>query len=308
ATCALVATLVIGGARSSANSNTTDARAESAAPTRARTVASPEAVNAAHAVAVRAEGGAPSAPAQAAAAPPPGTEGCSSSYCHGNTEPMHATGDGKLTPDTKDRQGLTCTRCHGGNPAARPASDSEDEKKRAQLAAHVRPRHPELWEYKGKRTTANPERVNAAMNLESWEYVRFINPGDLRVTQKTCGECHQREVDANETSSMRHGEFLWGAALYNNGGFPLKDGRFGESYSPDGYPERLIQVPQPTLEQQLQKGWLTFVDPIPRWEISEPGNILRVFERGDKGRLDVGLPEKDEDPGKPRKGLSARGL
>src|SRR5207302_7212965 len=49
-------------------------------------------------------------------------------------------------------------------------------------------------------------------------------------------------------------------------------------------------------------------DPIPRWEISEPGNILRVFERGDKGRLDVGLPEKDEDPGKPRKGLSARGL
>ena len=306
-TCALVSALVFSGARSSANSNTTTAPT---AATPARAEASPVAV-VAHATAARVENAPAVAqtPAQAPApAPAPGGEGCSSVYCHGNTEPMHMSVDGKLTPEGKDGQGLTCTNCHGGNPAARPASDSPDEKKRAQMEAHVRPRRPELWEYKGNLTSANPERVNAATDQESWEYMRFVNPGDFRVTQTTCAGCHAQEVNANETSSMRHGAFLWGAALYNNGGFPLKDARYGESYSPDGYPERLIQVPQPTLEQQLQKGWLTFVDPIPRWEISQPGNVLRVFERGDKGRLDVGLPEKDEDPGKPRKGLSARGL
>jgi predicted CxxxxCH...CXXCH cytochrome family protein len=307
-TCALVGALVIGGARSSANSNTAATRGTAADAMRAKVEAPPNAV-AAHAPVARGENS--PAVAQAAAqtpTPAPGGEGCSSVYCHGNTEPMHMSADGKLSPDGKDGQGLSCSACHGGNPAARPTSDAADEKKRAQLEAHVRPRHPELWKYKGEMSSANPERINALMDQESWEFVRFVNPGDLRVTQKTCGGCHAQEVNANETSSMRHGAFLWGAALYNNGGFPYRDARYGESYSPDGYPERLIQVPQPTLEQQLQKGWLTWVDPIPRWEISQPGNVLRVFERGDKGRLDVGLPEKDEDPGKPRKGLSARGL
>ncbi len=278
-TCALVGALVLSGAHSSANSNTTPAAPRPPAAEAAR----------AHTKAVAATA---SASAQEKATAP---EGCVS--CHGNTEPMHMTDNGKLSPDGKDGQGLTCTSCHGGNPVAKTAEE-----------AHVRPRHPEFWKYKGKETTANPERLSALMNQESWEFVRFSNPGDLRVTQKTCGECHSQEVAANETSNMRHGAFLWGAALYNNGGFPRKDTRFGESVSPEGGPERLIQVPQPTLEQQLQKGWLTFIDPLPRWEISQPGNVLRVFERGDKGRLEVGLPNKDDDPGKPTKGLSPRGL
>ncbi|HEV2763105.1 MAG TPA: hypothetical protein VGV38_08930, partial [Pyrinomonadaceae bacterium] len=38
------------------------------------------------------------------------------------------------------------------------------------------------------------------------------------------------------------------------------------------------------------------------------GNILRVFERGGKRRLEVGLPDREEDPGRPDKGLSPRGL
>jgi hypothetical protein len=287
-TCALVGALMLSGARSSANSN-------AAAPTPAATEAK----------AARAAAPAHPAPAQAAAQPAqaaaqsklPAIEGCATTQCHGNTEPMHMTDTGKLDANGKDSQGLSCTYCHGGNPVATTAAE-----------AHVKPSRPDLWKYKNQPTTANPERVNAAMNQESWEYVRFINPGDFRVTQKTCGECHSVEVNANETSSMRHGGFLYGAAFYNNGGYPIRDTQFGESYSPAGFPEMLINVPQPTLEEQLQKGWLKFVVPPARWEISQPGNILRVFERGDKGRLDVGLPEKDEDPGKPRKGLSARGL
>src|SRR5213078_948549 len=142
------------------------------------------------------------------------------------------------------------------------------------------------------------------------EFVRFINPGDLRVTRQTCGssDCHSAETSAVSRSMMTHGAMLWGAALYNNGGFPIKDSNFGESYSENGAPQSLIQIPQPTTEQTRLKGILSFLDPLPRWEISQPGNTLRVFERGGKRRLETGLPDKDEDPGKPDKGLSARGF
>jgi len=231
-------------------------------------------------------------------APTETLEGCLK--CHDQIEPMHRFGP-TATLDKldhgKDALGLTCTACHGGNPVA---SDKD--------SAHVRPRYPRDWEQNGKFKI--PERSGPLLARESLEFVRFINPGDLRVAAKTCGsaECHSTETKAASNSMMRHGAMLWGAALYNNGGFPIKDTNFGESYSEQGAPERLIQVPQPTAEQRRSKGVLSFLDPIPRWEISQPGNVLRVFERGGKRRLEVGLPDKDEDPGKPDKGLSARGL
>jgi hypothetical protein len=221
-------------------------------------------------------------------------EGCI--RCHGQIEPMHKYGPkGKLDeaqPDGKDALGLTCTACHGGNPAAATKED-----------AHVRPRFPDKW-----KSSANPERTNTLLARESQEFVRFINPGDLRVAQLACGECHQQQTAAVARSMMTHGGMLWGAALYNNGGYPIKDTRFGESYSEEGDPQRLIQVPQPSLEQMRLRGFLQFLDPLPPWEISQPGNILRVFERGGRRRLEVGLPDREEDPGKPDKGLSPRGF
>src|SRR5499427_9232778 len=225
-------------------------------------------------------------------------EGCLK--CHANIEPMHRFGP-TATLDKlengKDALGLTCTACHGGNPVA---STKEE--------AHVQPRFPREWMQQGKFRV--PERSGPLIERESLEFVRFLNPGDLRVAEKTCGssDCHSSETAAVGKSMMRHGAMLWGAALYNNGGFPIKDASFGESYSRNGAPETLIQVPQPTTEQRRLKGILTFLDPLPRWEISQPGNILRVFERGGKRRLETGLPDKDEDPGKPDKGLSARGF
>jgi hypothetical protein len=225
-------------------------------------------------------------------------EGCLK--CHEKIEPMHKfgpTGTLDKLASGKDALGLSCTACHGGNPVA-----IEKE------AAHVRPRFPREWEQNGKFKI--PERSGPLLARESSEFVRFINPGDLRVAARTCGssDCHSTQTNATSNSMMRHGAMLWGAALYNNGGFPIKDTNFGESYGEDGASQRLIQTPQPTAEQSRLKGILSFLDPIPRWEISQPGNVLRVFERGGKRRLEVGLPDKDEDPGKPDKGLSARGL
>ena len=225
-------------------------------------------------------------------------EGCVS--CHGLIEPMHKYGTTETLEkikDGKDAVGLSCTACHGGNPIARV----KDE-------AHVRPLYPREWKRNGKYSGANPERSNTLLARESWEFVRFINPGDLRVAAKTCAgsACHDVESKNVARSMMTHGAMLWGAALYNNGGFHLKDARFGESYSESGAPQTLLQMS--TDEERRVKGLLSLLDPIPRWEISQPGNLLRVFERGGKRRLEVGLPDKDEDPGKPDKGLSARGL
>jgi hypothetical protein len=225
-------------------------------------------------------------------------EGCLK--CHDQIEPMHKFGPTQTLDKLdhgKDALGLTCTACHGGNPVATD-----------KLAAHVRPRFPREWEQNGKFKI--PERSGPLLARESLDFVRFINPGDLRTAAKTCGssECHSTQTNGASNSMMRHGAMLWGAALYNNGGFPIKDTNFGESYGADGASQRLIQIPQPTAEQRRSKGVLSFLDPIPRWEISQPGNVLRVFERGGKRRLEVGLPDKDEDPGKPDKGLSVRGL
>jgi hypothetical protein len=232
-------------------------------------------------------------------APAANVEGCVT--CHSKIEPMHkygSTGALDQLKDGKDAQGLSCTACHGGNPVAKV----KDE-------AHVRAKFPKLWLRDGKATGANPERTNTLLARESKEFVRFVNPGDLRVANVVCGgECHRPQTYAVARSMMTHGAMLWGAALYNNGGFPLKDSQFGESYGEDGAPQTLMQQPQPSAAQRRTKGFLSFLDPLPRWEISQPGNILRVFERGGKRRLEVGLPDREEDPGKPDKGLSARGL
>jgi hypothetical protein len=51
-----------------------------------------------------------------------------------------------------------------------------------------------------------------------------------------------------------------------------------------------------------------FLDPLPRFEMSQPGNVLRIFERGGRFRPETGIPEQLEEPGKPRTRLSNRGL
>jgi hypothetical protein len=206
---------------------------------------------------------------------------------------------------------LGCTDCHGGDATARKPADASNERPysapyiEAETRAHIQPRVPDLW-----KSSANPVQSYARLNQESPEFIRFVNPGDLRVAQLSCGStgCHAEMVAKVRKSMMTHGAMLWEAALYNNGSFPLKTARFGESYSPDGTPQRLQTVPPPTEEQTLVKGILDYLDPLPRWEISQPGNILRVFERGARRRLEVGNPDPEEEPGRPDKGLSVRGL
>jgi hypothetical protein len=187
---------------------------------------------------------------------------------------------------------LGCVDCHGGDPCA-------TEKQRA----HVLPSYPEAW-----LSSANPVRSYTLLNRERPEFIRFVNPADLRVAHLSCAECHADETLQVKKSMMTHGCMLWGAALYNNGAVPFKWPRYGESYSMYGVPQRLQTVPPPTPEETATKGVLPYLDPLPRFQITQPGNILRTFERGGRFVLETGIPETREEPGRPRARLSNRGL
>ena len=135
-----------------------------------------------------------------------------------------------------------------------------------------------------------------------------MNPGDLRVAEKTCAPCHADIVHNVGHSMMRHGAMLWGAALYNNGSYPAKNYRFGQAYASDGKPLRLESPVPVTPEMTREHGILPFIDPLPRFDVSQPGNILRIFERGGEKQLSLGSPDPFEEPGKPARRLSPRGL
>jgi len=202
--------------------------------------------------------------------------------CHQNVGDMHRS------PNVR----LGCTDCHGG--------DANATTKRA---AHVHPKHPEVW-----TGSANPQRSYTLLNHESPEFVRFVNPGDLRVAHTSCGGCHSSIVLQVRKSMMTHGCMLWNAALYNNGSIPNKHASFGESYSHEGVGQRLQTVPPPTDDERHYRAVVRYLDPLPRFERQQPGNILRIFERGGRFRPEVGNPERLEENGRPRTRLSTRGL
>jgi hypothetical protein len=145
--------------------------------------------------------------------------GCNS--CHTSTD--------SATMHTTNTVRLGCTDCHGGDASVTIATGIPVESEQyvqAKKQAHPHSRFEEF-----ARTSANPVRVYATWLKEDPQYIAFINPGDLRVAENTCGRsgCHVSEVFRSRTSMMSHGAMLWSAALYNNGSFPFKNAHFGES-------------------------------------------------------------------------------
>jgi hypothetical protein len=220
--------------------------------------------------------------------------GCLS--CHQGVEDMH---NGKAP--------LSCTDCHGGNASSgAPAGAAKGSEAwlEAKRHAHVAPRFPDQWP-----SSANPQRSYTLLNKESHEFVRFINPGDLRVANEACGQCHGPDVHNVDRGLMTTSTMLWGAALYNNGAYRVKNYRYGESYDAQGDPQKLMADAAPTAEETRTKGWLPFIEPLPHWEITTPGNILRQFENGGTRVAEVGNPLLETVPGRPNQnGLSPRGL
>ena len=240
--------------------------------------------------------------------------GCVSCHTKSDRKTMHPAG-GVV---------LGCTDCHGGDAGVNtPAGESYDadaqHDKRdwsaayqaAMDKAHVLPRFPDKW-----KTSANAKGSFTWWTRESPEFVRFVNPGDLRAATLACGACHLPEIQANEKSLMANAAMFWGAGAYNNGILPYKHSILGEAYTLDGKPAATASpaVPDgnPWAHNVLPK-----IYPLPSWETTPPGDIFRVFERGGRniGTLfpEIGLPDEAgkiqrlEEPGRPDLKQSNRG-
>jgi hypothetical protein len=223
--------------------------------------------------------------------------------CHTGIEPMHLS--------TAVRLG--CVDCHGGNKdvavpkglqLASPQYDQLKDK------AHVLPKFPKQW-WNSEDRSANPKGSYTQLLKESPEFVKFVNPGDLRVAQEVCGRCHEEEVNNVRKSTMTTASVFWAAAPYANGIVSTKAAIFGESYGRDGIPQK-IQPITPRTAEQIKKGALSFLLPLPRWEVTQPGDNFRAFEDG--GLLqpsafpEIGNPNPQDEGGKPDIRLSNRGL
>ncbi|MCT2401538.1 hypothetical protein NZK81_18450 [Novosphingobium sp. HK4-1] len=255
---------------------------------------------------------APPAPArQSVAQVDAKSSGCLTCHTASDAPTMHAT------PAVR----LGCTDCHGGNASivGQPKLGFDDPQYiAAREKAHVLPKYPEGWHYP---SAANPERSYALLNKEAPEYIRFVNPGDYRVAREACGSCHLPVIEAAERSLMATGAMLWGGAAYNNGIAPFKNYIFGEAYTREGEPAKIVSAGDPpgtVTAEEKARGALAALYPLPRWNVTPPGDVFRVFERG--GRVinstfaEVGLPnptgsiQRLDEPGRPDIKQSNRGV
>ncbi|MDA2920162.1 hypothetical protein MYX76_11840 [Desulfobacterota bacterium AH_259_B03_O07] len=228
------------------------------------------------------------------------SEGCMSCHTEVDSPSMHKS------PAVH----LGCTDCHGGKADVFVSEGSEigsDTYEEAKNGAHVLPKYPEVW-----KTSANPKRTYTYLLKESPEFVKFFNPGDLRVAEETCGGCHLEEVRNVRKSLMTTSAVFWAAAAYNNGILAQKSAMFGEGYNRDGKPVTIQSVPPPTEEQMSTKGEVPVIMPLPRWEIMPPADNFRVFEDGGLLNItifpDIGNPNPIAEGGKPDTRQSIRDL
>jgi hypothetical protein len=236
--------------------------------------------------------------------------GCKS--CHTTTDAM--------TMHETPAVVLGCADCHGGDAhvTAPPGLKKTDAEYAAiRDRAHVLPRYPQAWNFP---SSAKPKGSYTLLNKESPEFVRFVNPSDLRVARQACGACHLQIVQAAERSLMATGAMFFGGASYNNGILPYKHTMMGEAYTAKGEPAKVVSPGNPPgtiTDQQAARGALPSLYPIPRWQTTPPADIFRVFERGgitigsqfpEIGNPDSkGDPQTLEEPGKPDIRQSNRG-
>ncbi|WP_301750244.1 LVIVD repeat-containing protein [uncultured Erythrobacter sp.] len=239
------------------------------------------------------------------------SEGCNTCHVKTDAPTMH------VSPAVR----LGCTDCHGGNPKVRGNSElphDHPDYVAARDTAHVLPTYPDSWHFP---SSANPKRSYTLLNKEAPEFVKFVNPSDYRVAREACGSCHIQSIEAAERSIMASGAMLWGGASYNNGILPFKNYLLGEAYTRDGLPAKITSPgagPGGVLsEDQVARGVLAEMYPLPTWQVIPPGDVFRVFERG--GRTinsqfpEIGLPnpsgaiQRLEEPGRPDLKQSNRG-
>ena len=113
---------------------------------------------------------------------------------------------------------LGCADCHGGDSSVIGSAEQMHDVSLIQ-EAHGLPSYPEEWHFPQSR---NPKQSYTLLNREAKEYVRFVNPSDLRVAEEACGACHLSIVQAAKRSIMATGAMLFGGATSANNILPFK--------------------------------------------------------------------------------------
>lgn len=232
------------------------------------------------------------------------SDGCMSCHTSTDSKSMHES-PGVI---------LGCTDCHGGDASVFGSVELMHDLTLIEQA-HVLPSYPDDWHFPDSR---NPKASYTLLNREAKEYVRFINPSDLRVAEEACGACHLPIVQAAKRSIMATGAMLFGAATYANNILPFKNYILGEAYTPDGEPSAIVGPPlKDAGKAQEEYGVLPQLYPLPTWETTPPGDIFRVFERGGRNLTNLfpetglpnslGLLQRIEEPGRPDFRQSNRG-
>ena len=213
-------------------------------------------------------------------------------------------------------QSISCVDCHGGK-AFNLEEALRDTNRGRRCPAAPEPKYPDRW----NKGSANPERPYNLGTAEHWDWMRFVNPGDLRVAHITCGGCHAEEVLNVRKGIMTTATHFWGTVAYSNGIVSAKKSILGEAYAPDGSPLSVKTIFRSEEEKakDMEMSVAEQIFPLPHWEAFQPGNVFRVFEKG--SRLGgaalglngfpiplIGVPDKFEDPGRPNNRLSDRGL
>lgn len=188
--------------------------------------------------------------------------------CHNGSQHDDYSGPGIEDPHPFGAaKGLLCTDCHGGNPAGEGVADS-----------HVPPPPQiggrEQWEvdrfaYFNRLTLTGldklPDYEVEGTSYTALDYLQFVNPGDLRVTEagRGCGACHAahsrsvaRSPLATSTGILGGAAFAIGAenAVPENAGLyedtasdlafrAIEDPSFGSTPPRPGAVPRLIEHP-----------------------------------------------------------------
>ncbi|MEQ9641316.1 MAG: hypothetical protein RIM84_14925 [Alphaproteobacteria bacterium] len=236
---------------------------------------------------------------------PPGT---------GPGAPGH--GDGKHDGKKGHAAGAGGGDDHGGGHATRIYEPSY---RHAMEEAHVLPSYPQGWHYP---SSANPKHSYTLLNREAPEFVRFVNPSDYRIVHEACGACHLQDIEAAKRSLMSTGAMLWGGGAYNNGILPFKNYILGEGYTRDSQPAAFKSlIPEDATDEFRAKlkarGVIEQFVPLPAFEVTPPGDVFRIFERGGRNIInlfpEIGLPnalgqtQRLEEPGRPDIRQSNRG-
>jgi len=192
-------------------------------------------------------------------------ESCMS--CHNGSLHDDYAGPGLENPHPfpGDAEMLKCTDCHGGNPNGIDAASSHVPPPPSIGDREFQDQNREAWF--NKLTLAGIDKVADyevdGVTYTGLQYLQFLNPSDLRVTQlgQGCGECHAAHATAQIRSPIGSEMGIFSGAFYAVG------------------MENAIAAHQNLFEDTAADyGWRAVTDPTHVYDPNDDGRIGQLLE------------------------------